>query len=440
MNTPAKTLSLFDSVCIIVGIIIGVGVYETTPLVAACMGGWVGVVAVWLVGGVFALCGALCYAELATTYPDQGGDYVYLSRAYGRWAGFLFGWSQLAIIRPGDIALMAFIFARYATTLYAPFSDIGIFYAAGAVVLLTLINILGVRESKGAQNTLTVLKVVGLLFVVILGFLAPGCETRPAIGHFSGGGIKLAMILVLFTYGGWNEMAYVAAEIRAPERNIFRALVLGTVVVALIYLLVNWAFLHALGYEGLAASEAVAVDVVATMLPDQAERWVGVLICISALGAINGMIFTGSRISYALGTGHRIFKILGKWNPRLGTPVAALVLQGLISLGIVLLAGSFVDTILYSAPAVWIFFLATGLAVFRLRRQETMKSRPCRVVGYPATPIVFCSAAAFMLYNAFTYALSERPVGLLLLFCMLLAGSVVYGLTNRSCFTKSRNL
>ncbi len=288
MNSPIKGLSLFDSSCILVGIIIGAGIYETTPTVAACMGGWAGTMAAWLAGGMLALCGALCYAELATAYPSQGGDYIYLSRAYGSWVGFLFGWSQLAIIRPGDIALMAFVFSRYAATLYAPFPSTGTCYAALAVVALTAINILGVRESKWTQNALTVVKVAGLLFITTAGLMAPGVENGPAAGSMSGDGLKLAMILVLFTYGGWNEMAYVAAEIQNPVKNIARSLVIGTVAVTGFYFLINSAFLHALGYEAMAASQAVAVDTVAIVLPHSAARVIAVIICISALGAVNG--------------------------------------------------------------------------------------------------------------------------------------------------------
>jgi len=426
MKSPVKALSLFDSTCIIVGIIIGAGIYETTPAVAACMGGWGGVMAVWLAGGLLALCGALCYAELATAYPHQGGDYVYLSRAYGSWAGFMFGWSQLAIIRPGDIALMAFIFARYAATLYAPFPTIGTFYATGAVVALTAINMIGVRQSKWTQNVLTVVKVVGLLFIVAAGLLAPGTGEVPSLGSFSDSGLKLAMILVLFTYGGWNEMAYVAAEIRNPNRNIVRSLVFGTVAVSALYLLINGAFLHALGYEAMASSKAVAVDTVAIVLPGMASKVIGIIICISALGAVNGLIFTGARISYAVGTGHRVFQSLGKWHPRFGTPVAALVVQGALSLGIVLVAGSFIDTILYSAPAVWLFFVATGFAVFRLRRKDAALPRPYKVVGYPLIPILFCGACVFMLFSSLSYAFAEKPVGLSILALALCGGMVVW--------------
>ena len=430
--TPKKELSLFDSTCIIVGIIIGAGLYEMAPLIAACMGGWVGTLTIWLLGGALALAGALCYAELATAYPHQGGDCVYQRRAYGRWAGFLFGWSQLAIIRPGDIALMAFIFARYAEKLYAPAAHGRVVYAAAAVAALTAINVAGVRAGKWTQNVLTVVKALGLLAVIAAGLLAPGpaAEAAPAAGPTMDG-FKLALILVLFAYGGWNEMAYVAAEVREPRRNIVRSLVVGTVAVTVLYLLANGAFLSALGYTKLAASQAVATDTVAMVAPGLASRAVSVLICISALGAANGLIFTGARISYAMGAEHAAFGVLGRWSARRGTPARALALQGALSLAIVLLAGSFIDTILYTAPAVWLFFLATGLSVFVLRRRDRDVARPYRTLGFPVTPIVFCACCAFMLYSCVTYALAQKPVGLCVVSGLLVAGAVVYLVAGR---------
>lgn len=420
---PREALSLFDCICIIVGIIVGAGIYETSPTVAACMDGWGGTIAVWLLGGLLALCGALCYAELASTYPSQGGDVVYLSRAYGPWAGFLFGWCQMVVIRPADIALMSYVFARYAATLYA--SVPVPVYAAGGVLTLTAINILGVRESKLTQNALTLLKVGGIFFIVVVGFMAPSADQVAPAGTFGGNGLMLAMILVLYTYGGWNEVAYVAAEIHRPRKNIVRALVVGTTAVALLYALINGAFLHALGYEGMAASNAVATDAVATVLPVTAGRIIAVIVCISALGAVNGLVFTGARISYALGERHKLFRSLGHWHATFGTPVRALTLQGVLSLGIVLLAGSFIDTILYSAPAVWLFFLATAVSLFVLRRKDAERERPFRVAGYPVVPIVFCATCGFMLYGSAAYAFSQRPVGLLVLVCVLLAGSFI---------------
>lgn len=423
---PEKKLSLFDSACIIVGIIIGAGIYETGPLVAASMGSGAGVIGIWLAGGLLALSGALCYAELATAYPREGGDYVYLSRAYGSASGYIFGWSQLAIIRPGDIALMAFVFGRYAETLYAPSENVRLLYAVSAVAILTVINVLGVRGGKWTQNILTVIKTLGLFAIVVAGMLAPGAATAAETSSLTMGGLELALILVLFTYGGWNEMAYVAAEIKRPERNIVRALVTGTVAVAALYVLVNIAFLHALGYEKTAASQAVAVETVSVMFPDTAGRAISILICISALGAVNGLIFTGARISYALGAEHAAFRGMGKWSSRFGTPVWALVVQGCLSLAIVLFAGSFIDTILYTAPVVWLFFLATGLSVFILRQKDPGAQRPYKITGYPVTAIVFCGCCIFMLYSSISYALRNKPSGLIVMTVVLLAGALVY--------------
>jgi amino acid transporter len=344
--------------------------------------------------------------------------------------GFLFGWSQLAVVRPGDIALMAFIFARYASQLFprAEFSQT--VYAGAAVVVLTAVNLLGVKSGKWTQNFLTSAKVLGMLFIILVGLSGPSAPTPlPASGPVTWGGLDLALILVMFTFGGWNEMAYVAAEIKNPRRNIVRGLVAGTVAVTLLYLLINGAFLKALGLPRLAASQAVAVDTVATVFPDFAGRAVAVLICLSALGAVNGLIFTGARISYALGTGHPAFRLLGSWHPRLGTPVWALSTQGGLSLAIILLAGSFLDAIIYTAPVVWLFFLGTALAVFLLRRREPDLRRPYTITAYPGPPVLFALCSLFMLFSSISYALSRVPWGLLLLVGVLLAGALIYRVT-----------
>lgn len=427
---PKKELSLFDSTCIIVGIIIGAGIYETAPTVAACMKSWVGTLGIWLVGGLLALTGALCYAELATAYPREGGDYIYQSRAYGNWAGYLFGWSQLVIIRPGDIALMAFVFARYANKLY-PFTHSGLTYAMSVIIVLTAINTLGVKEGKWTQNLLTVLKAFGLLAIIAVGLLAPAQRSTPAEPReFTMGGLELALILVMFTFGGWNEMAYVAAEVKRPQRNIVRTLVIGTTIVTVLYILINGAFLSALGYVKMAGSEAVAVETVAMVFPQIAWKAMSILVCVSTLGAANGLIFTGARISYAMGIEHTLFQRLGRWDRRLGTPAYALVVQSCLSLAIVVLAGSFINTILYTAPVVWVFFLATGLSVFVLRRKEPQTVRPYKVGGYPMTAIIFCACCIFMIYSSILYALAQKPVGLLILASVLSAGAFIYWLTD----------
>ena len=421
MNSkPKRELSLFDSTCLIAGIIIGVGIYQTAPDVARGAGSWWGVLAIWLVGGLLSLVGALGYAELASAYPHEGGDYVYLSRAYGPQAGFLFGWIQTTIVRPGDIAVIAFAFATYGRTLYDPLGGTSFLhgqrvYACAAILVLTLINIAGVRQGKWVQNVLTVVKVAGLLAIIGVALAGPQARMdHVAVEPFP---LSIALILVLFTFGGWNEMAYVAAEVKRPQRNIVRALILGTVSVTGLYLLLNGAFLHGLGYPGLATSDAVAVDAVSAVLPRVGARLVSALICISALGVVNGLIFAGSRISYAVGSDHRVFRVLGRWDPKTGTPVRALLVQAGIAIGVVLILGSFVDAVIYTAAAVYSFYAATTLAVIVLRRRDRQVARPYHMAGYPVTPAIFAAVCAFLVYSAIAYKpwIALASVGVLML-------------------------
>lgn len=226
-------------------------------------------------------------------------------------------------------------------------------------------------------------------------------------------------------------MAYVSAEIKNPQRNIVRALVIGTVLVTAVYVLVNGAFLNTLGQDKMASSQAIAVDTMVKVIPGMAGGVIAVIICISALGAVNGLIFTGARISYALGMEHALFRGVGNWSPRLGTPVWAFLVQGGLSLIIIFFAGSFIDTVLYTAPVVWLFFLATGLSVFVLRRKEPQTPRPYRVTGFPITPIIFCSCCLFMLYSSVSYALAVKRTGLFIVSGVLLAGFFLYWFTER---------
>lgn len=426
MNSIRRELTLFDSVCILVGIIVGAGIYETAPTVAGSMGGWLETILIWFVGGLLALTGALCYAELATAYPYEGGDYVYLSRAYGRWAGYLFGWSQILIIRPGDIALLSFVFARYAKALY----DIGenslLIYASSAVIILTLINALGIRSGKWMQNLLTVVKALGITSIIVAGLLSRNPLPSPEAGLNQNLNIRLALILVLFTFGGWNEMAYVAGEVKKPQKNIVRSLFIAVALVTILYILINSAFIYSLGYYNMVTSKAVAVDTMSVVFPEVAGKIVAILICISTLGAVNGLTLTGARIPYAMGTEHNLFRHLGGWNYRFNTPTRALIFQGSLSLMIVILARSFIDTILYTAPVVWLFFLATSLSLFVLRRKEPFTSRPYKVLGYPVTNLLFSACCIFMLYSSTSYAIDFKPISFIILLSCLALGAITY--------------
>lgn len=413
-SAPRRQLTLVDSTAIIVGIIIGSGMYKAAPMIAGAVPGPAALLFVWLAGGAFALIGSLCYAELATAMPHEGGDYVYLSRAYGRSMGFLFAWCELWMIRSGAIGSLAFVFADYFNKVLPLDRHAPLIYAGGAVAALTAVNVLGVTMGKWTQNILTLAKVLGLLAVVGVGFVVTAPQTASATAPQANWG--LAMILVLYAYGGWNDMAYVGAEVRDPEKNVVRALLLGTAVVTLVYVLVNASFVHALGIEGMRGRDPVATKVVRLAWGDSGARAVSLLVAVSALGAINGMIFTGARIYYALGTEHRMFRPLGVWNSRCDTPLWSILAQGGIALGLVVTfaanadgapRGGFERMVNVSFPPFWLFLLLVGVAVFRLRTREPGLNRPFRVPGYPLTPLLFCGGAAFMLWASVSHAYHE---------------------------------
>jgi len=413
---PRRQLTLYDSTSIIVGIIIGSSIYESSPDIASCVPGPVALVALWVVGGILSLVGALCYAELATTYPQAGGDYVYLTRAFGRPVGFLFAWAQLWIVRPGSVGVMAFVFARYANELFPLKHSASLpMYATASVILFTLINLLGVRQGKWTQNMLTAAKLLGLGAIVLAGLFysssqpaATQADSAPAPQW----DLYLAMIFIFYAYGGWNEMAYVASEVRDPQRNILRSLLLGTIAVTFIYILINLAFVHALGFTGTVRSKTIAADVLKLATGPWGAHAISLIICITALGAINGMIFTGARITYAMANEHRLFAPLGRWSSRRDTPVRSLLIQAGITLALIAAFGrteaGFKALVNFTTPVFWIFFLLVGLSLFVLRFREPDTLRPYRVPAYPLIPALFCLSSLFMLYASFSWANQHR--------------------------------
>lgn len=426
-------LGLWDAVSIIVGIVIGTAIYKTPAMVFQNVAGPWQALVLWLAGGVLSLCGAFCYAELATTYPRDGGDYEYLSRAYGRWVGFLFGWAQLAVILSGSIGTMAYAFADYGVRLWPEWSDATVWLAAAAVVALSLLNSFGVMAGKVVQNILSVVKVAGLIAVVAAGVWA-GADAAESVapnGDPLGPGIGLALVFVLFAYGGWNDAAFVAAEVRDQRRNLPRALWIGIAGVTVIYLAVNAAYLGVLGFDAARESPVPAADVLERAVGPWGSKAMSILVMISALGAINGMILTGSRIYATLGADYRPFAWLGAWHRKLAAPLAAIAVQGLVSLMMILAVGTQVgrqtfDAVLQpfgvgglpwdeyfggfemllaaSAPVFWTFFLLTGVAVFVLRAKDPTAARPFSIPLYPLPPIVFCATCGYMLYATLGYA------------------------------------
>jgi amino acid transporter len=376
----------------------------------------------WVAGGVVAFVGALCYAELAGAYPKDGGEYVFISRAFGDRVGFLYAWAWFWVVRPGNLGAMAYVFARYANELvplplerhaFAP-------WAVGSLLVLTVVNVLGVRAGKSVQNLLTAAKVIGLVgvFAVALLLVPPaGGMGDPPTTAPSAGGVYLASILIMWVYGGWNDMSYVAAEVRDPRRNILRALVLGTVAVVAIYLVGNFAFVRALGFEGFTRSGAVAADVMRPRFGPAGARFISALVCVSCLGALNGMILTGARIYYAVGNDHPLYAWLGKWDARRDAPARSLWLQAAATLALVAGLGldrdAFERMVVFTEAVFWSFLLLAGLSLFVLRRREPGMPRPYRVAGYPLTPALFCAACGFMVYASARYAWTQRTAAAL---------------------------
>lgn len=460
MSQPAPStkvvlpqLGVWDVAAITAGIIIGAGIYESMSLVASQVAGPWELMAMWGVGGLLALNGALCYAELASAWPRQGGTYIYLNRAFGRWAGFFYVWSEFWIVRPGNIGAMAFIFAKYAGQMLPWWNHPGRSLALGVVMVVALggLNLLGVRFGKGAQRLLTAAKVGSLLAIFAAGMWplatsTPPVEVTSAAASMSettaatSSNYFLALVLILFAYGGWNETAAVAAEVRDPRRNMLRGLVLGTVVVVATYLLVNYAALRVLGFGGLAASDAVVARLIERVLGQAGGAAVSAMVCVSCLGAINGMLFTGSRLYYALGVEEPAFAWLGEWNAQRGTPTRSLVLQTLVAVGLMLLFGwsdrRFEFLVYFTTPVFWTFLLLMSLAVMVLRHREPNVERPFRLRFYPLEPLLFCGTSLLLIYSGVSYLLSqlapESPIFWMSLAAVVLptlAGLVVYMLT-----------
>lgn len=324
------TLSAIDAVALIVGLVVGAGIFETPALVALNAGSTEVALLTWLLGGGVSLVGALCYAELATGFPHAGGNYHYFMRAFGKGVAFLFAWARMTVIQTGSIAILAFVFGDYASQLLRLGEYSSSLYAGGAIALLTGLNILGIRQGKWTQNLLTATKLLGFLLVIIVGLAVNPTSPTSSLANPAPqeGALGLAMIFVLLTYGGWNEAAYISAELRQVGHNMVRVLLWSLGIITGIYLLINWAFLQGLGLAGTAASDAVAADLMRQALGDPGAIFISLLIVVSALGAANATIITGARTNYALGQDFTLFSFLGRWHDRDQTPTHALVVQG----------------------------------------------------------------------------------------------------------------
>ena len=420
---PRQTLSVTDACAMIVGLIVGAGIFGTPSIVAGAVGDESTLYMVWIAGGVFSIIGALCYAELATAFPSAGGEYHFLQRAFGRSLAFLYGWARMTVIVAGSIAVFAYLFGDYLSRVINLGAHSSAIWAALVVVVLTGVNYCGIREGKATQNVFTVLEVGGLVLIIVAGlfFAAPPAAVVPAAAGadqpwYMGAGIGSAMIFVLFTYGGWNDAAYISAEVRNRDRNMVRALLIAISVVALLYVLVNFAYLKGLGYDQMARSNAVAADLLKAVWGPTGEKVIAIMIAIAALTSVNGSMIVGARSNYALGRDWPMLSYLGKWHEASGSPRNAMLVQGAIALALVGLGtiqnSGFKGLVEYSLPVFWGFFLLTGIALFVLRATEPDAPRPFKVPMYPVVPAIFVLMCGYLLYSSLTYHRTHALVGL----------------------------
>ncbi len=426
---PRPGISVLQGVAFIVGIVVGIGIFKSPQLVAQSVTSEAAFILLWLFGGLVTLIGALVYAELGSAYPSGGGEYHFISRALGRPTGLLFAWARVTVLQTGIIAAVAFVFGDYAQQL-VPLGHWGpAIYAALALSILTVVNLLGAPEGKGFQLALTALTLGVIVVVVIAGlWLTTGRPALPPSDPASAA-FGLALVFVLLTYGGWSESAYLSGDLQDVQRNMVRMLVIATAVITLIYVLLNLAYLNVLGLDGIRKSSAVGADAVRKVAGSHGAIALALVICCAALSALNGTIFTGARLYRAVGNDLPMLKRLGLDASRGGSPTVAFAAQGAVAMSLIVFGAmtrdGFQAMVAYTAPVFWLFLLLVGISYFVLRRREPDHERPFRVPLYPLIPALFCLTCAYLLYASLAYTGLGALVGV----TVLLIGVPVVWLT-----------
>jgi APA family basic amino acid/polyamine antiporter len=418
----ARRLGPFDATMLVMGGIIGAGIFVNPAEVARHVTTTSLIVGVWVLGGLIALAAALVYAELAARRPEVGGQYAYLRDAYGPMPAFLYGWSLLLVIQSGGMAAVAITFARYFGELVRlPVPDSVV--AVATLAILTLVNCFGVRSGSNVQSGLMVLKILAIGALVMVGWLiAPAAaSSAPAIrplGSISTlAAVGAAMTPVMFSYGGWQTSSFVAGEMKNPQRDLALGLVVGVVGVILLYTSVAAICVHALGPAGLAASKTPASDVVRIALGERGATWIALGISISALGFLSQGMLTAPRVYFAMAEDGLFFRRIARVNQATRVPVVAIILQG-IAASVIALSGTYGQILSYVVSVDFIFFGLTGAALFVFRRRDPGQPIAFRTPGHPVTTALFV-AACFVVVVATVY---NNPLNSLIGYAILAAG------------------
>ncbi len=425
-----RALGSFDATMLVVGGIIGAGIFINPYIVAERLPSAGPVLAAWIAGGAIALAGAFAFAELAALYPRAGGEYAYLREAYHPLVGFLFGWASLVMIQGGGIAAVAITFAQYTLRLTGASGASPTALAIGAIVVVALVNAAGVKPGSRLLNVLVVLKIAALAVLILGGlWMAPSLAPPAVVAPASRPPTTLlafaaALVPILFSYGGWQNANTVAEEIRSPRKTLPRALVAGTVLVVIVYVAVNVVYLVTLTRDGLAATATPAADAVARIFGSGADRWIAAAIAVSTFGFLDVSLLGPTRISYAMAQDGVFFQGFGRLHSRFATPHRAILLQALWSIVLVLTGtyGDLIDSVVF---ADWIFFGLTVAAVLVLRRRIPLASRPkgtFATPGAPLVPVLFVAAAAFVVAGAAWSNPARSAIGI----AMIAAGTPIY--------------
>jgi APA family basic amino acid/polyamine antiporter len=427
-----RALGWWEATAIVMGIMIGTGIFIVPAEITRSMGSRDAALSVWAVTGTLSLFGALSFAELAAMMPHAGGQYVFLREAYGPLTGYLCGWSFFIAAQTGGISVLAVGFAEYANEFLplTPWEQKGV--AAASIVVFTAINYVGVREGGFVQSILTGVKVGAIAAIILLGYvLVRGLPGGPAAlaeptGHRFVASFGVAMVGAFWAYEGWNACTFAAGEVQRPERNMPLALILGTVAVIAIYLAMNLVYYHVLPMDQVAHSSRVGADAAVRIFGRTGAYLVSLLIIISTLGSLNGSILAAPRVYYAMAKDGLFFRWCARVHPRFHTPHLALLVQGGWAIALVA-AGTYEQLFTYVIFAAFVFYALTALAVVVLRRKRPHAPRPYRVFWYPYVPIIFVLGSACFLVNT----LIEKPVEAGCGAVMLAAGFLVYGFWKR---------
>jgi APA family basic amino acid/polyamine antiporter len=414
---PLRILGVFDASMLVIGSVVGAGIFLVGGFVAESVTSPAAFLGVWLLGGLFALAGALCNGELGVLFPRGGGEYVYLSEAFGSGLGFLSGWTSFWIGFPGSIATLASGFGRNVRELAGLPPGWENVIGIVTVVVLTGVNVLGLRRGKHAQNVLSVAKLLAFGLVIVLGVFfgqGRGAHFRPFFGDGATGqtaaGLATALIPIYFAYSGWNAATYVAGEMRDPRRDLGRALAFGTAACVVLYLAVNAGFLGALGLAGLRASKDVAGATAASTFGAGMGSFVSGLVALAVLSSLQATIVTGPRIYHAMADDGLFVARLARIHPVTRVPVAALVAQGALSCAL-LLSGRFEMLLNFTTFALCLFSTICVASVIVLRVRRPDLPRAFKTPGYPLTPAIFIAGNVWVLYRLVASGAREALIG-----------------------------